>query len=181
MDKNIYIIRHCEAKGQSSDSSLTENGFVQADQLSDFLIDRKVDRIISSPCLRAIQTITPFAEARKIEIELDPRLTERMLSTTFFPDWMDKLEATFVAMNLKYEGGESSNEAKKRIVEVIEEMIENDDEYTIIVAHGGIISLLLNYYDKNFGFEQWKTLSNPDVFRLKISDAAYDIKRIWKD
>ncbi len=80
MSKNIYIIRHCEAEGQSANSPLTEKGFVQANELSNFLadvkVDRKVDRIISSPFLRAVQTIKPFAEKKKIDIEMEGRLTE---------------------------------------------------------------------------------------------------------
>ncbi|MCJ7840910.1 histidine phosphatase family protein [Lederbergia sp. NSJ-179] len=43
MNTNIYIIRHCEAEGQSSDSPLTEKGFIQANELSDLLSDRKVE------------------------------------------------------------------------------------------------------------------------------------------
>ncbi|MBU9710722.1 histidine phosphatase family protein [Evansella tamaricis] len=183
MNKNIYIIRHCEAIGQSSDSPLTERGLTQANELSDFLSDIKVkvDRVISSPYLRAVQTIKPFAENKNIELEMDSRLTERILSSTFFSDWMDKLEATFNDMDLKYEGGESSNEAMNRMVEVVNDIVASDFESTIIVAHGGVISLLLNHYDKKFGFEQWKGLSNPDVYQLSILQNNFDIKRLWND
>ncbi|MFE8697854.1 histidine phosphatase family protein [Cytobacillus sp. FJAT-53684] len=181
MNKNIYIIRHCEAEGQSSDSPLTENGLIQSDELSYFLSEIEIDRIICSPFLRAIQTIKPFAENKNIEIEMESRLTERVLSSLFFSDWMDKLEATFNDMDLKYEGGESSNEARNRIIEVVNEIEASYSENTIIVAHGGIISLLLNHYDKNFGFEQWKSLSNPDVYLLKISQNNFHLKRLWKD
>lgn len=181
MNKNIYVIRHCEAMGQSSDSPLTEKGFIQAAQLRDFLSDVKVDRVISSPFLRAIQTIEPFAQQRDLKVEKNSRLTERVLSSIYFPDWMDKLEATFNEMDLKYKDGESSNEAKYRIVEVVKEILTSNAENTIIVAHGGIISLLLNHYDKNFGFKQWKSLSNPDMYLLNISPENFQIKRIWKD
>lgn len=181
MNKNIYIIRHCEAEGQSCDSPLTEKGFIQANQLAEFLSDIKVDRVISSPFLRAIQTIKPFAENMNIIIEEDNRLSERVLSSTFFPDWMNKLEVTFNDMDVKYENGESSNEAMKRIVEVVNDVVASHSKNTMIVAHGGIISLLLHYYDKNFGFEQWKCLSNPDVYALNISPDQTHIKRLWKD
>ncbi|MGM8215334.1 histidine phosphatase family protein [Bacillaceae bacterium W0354] len=180
MNKNIFIIRHCEAEGQSPDSPLTEKGFTQAKELSDFLTQTKVDRIISSPFLRAIQTIKTFAESKNIEVEVDDRLSERVLSTSFLPDWMEKLEATFSDKDLKYEGGESSNEAKDRIVEVVDEIATSDYENTAIVAHGGIISLLLNHYDAGFGFDQWKRLSNPDVYLLKMTNNVHQFKRLWK-
>ncbi|HEY4601943.1 MAG TPA: histidine phosphatase family protein [Cerasibacillus sp.] len=181
MTKNIYIIRHCEATGQSPDSPLTEKGFIQANELSDFLSDLKTDKIISSPFLRAIQTIEPFAKKKDIEIEQDSRLSERVLSSVFFPDWMDKLEATFLDWDLKYEGGESSNEAMNRIVEVVNDVVASHAENTMIVAHGGIISILLNHYDKNYGFEEWKRLSNPDVYLLEFLQNSRHIKRLWQD
>lgn len=52
MEKSIYLIRHCEAEGQPSESQLTEIGFTQANELSDFFTDIKVDMIISSPFLQ---------------------------------------------------------------------------------------------------------------------------------
>lgn len=181
MEKKIYIVRHCKATGQSSESQLTEEGFIQANRLMDFLNNKEIDRIISSPFIRAVQTIEPFAKRKKIKIEMDNRLTERVLSSIYFSDWMDKLEATFNDMDLKYEDGESSNEAMNRIVEVVNDVVASHSKNTIIVAHGGVISLLLHYYDKNFGFEKWKSLSNPDVYLLNISPEDAHIKRLWND
>ncbi|GAF63846.1 phosphoglycerate mutase [Bacillus sp. TS-2] len=181
MDQNIYIIRHCEAEGQSPESTLTEKGFNQANDLADFLSDFEVDRVISSPFLRALQTIQPFATNKNIEIEVDHRLSERILSSMHFSDWMDKLEETFNDMDLTYKGGESSNNAKNRIVEVVHDIVTSHSKNSVIVAHGGVISLLLHHYDENFGFEQWKRLSNPDVYVLRHSADEVNIKRIWSD
>lgn len=181
MEKLIYLVRHCEAEGQNSNSPLTERGLIQAKRLSDLMSDIEVDRVICSPYLRAIQTIIPFVENRCIEIEIDSRLTERVLSSTSFPDWMDKLEATFIDMDLKYKDGESSIEAKNRIIQVVNEIKEYHFKNTILVSHGGITSLLLNYFDKSFGFEQWKGLTNPDVYLLCILPNEFHIKRFWKE
>lgn len=181
MNKNIYIVRHVEATGQEPDASLTEKGFGQAEELCDLFTDMKVDKIISSPYLRAVQTIEPLAEKHQLKIETDPRLKERVLSSQFFPNWLVKLEASYKDMNLKYEGGESGIEAMNRIVEIVEEMISSDLENIVLVAHGGIISLLLHHYDKTFGFEQWKELSNPDVFLLDVTKDNSHYKRIWNE
>lgn len=181
MTKNIYIVRHAEAEGQDPQAKLTERGLKQAGILADFLSNVKVERIISSPYVRAIETMRPFAERNNLNIELDDRLTERVLSTQYFSDWMDKLEATFFDMNLKYKGGESSHEAQSRIVELFKEVLESDYTNTLIVAHGGIISLLLNYCDGEFGFENWKQLSNPDVFLITGLNDSYQYKRLWND
>ncbi|MGI8384178.1 histidine phosphatase family protein [Robertmurraya sp. P23] len=177
--KKIYVIRHCEAKGQPSGSSLTDKGFEQAKYLVDFFRHTKIDRMIVSPFLRAVQSVQPLSEEREIKIEMDERLSERILSTKDLPDWYEKLRETFNNLDVKFEGGESSQEAMNRIVSVAEEV--NESENTIIVSHGNIITLLLKYYHNEFGFEDWKNLSNPDVFQINWTENGVEIKRVWKE
>ncbi|WP_141993169.1 histidine phosphatase family protein [Bacillus sp. B4EP4a] len=52
MHKQVYIVRHCKAQGQPSESQLTEKGSKQAKYLVEFFSNTKIDRIISSPFLR---------------------------------------------------------------------------------------------------------------------------------
>ncbi|WP_144550848.1 histidine phosphatase family protein [Peribacillus simplex] len=181
MHKKIYIVRHCEAQGQPSESQLTEKGSKQAKYLVEFFSNTKIDRIISSPFLRAIKSVEPLSEKTNIKIEIDERLSERTLSTTDLPDWYEKLKATFNDMELKFEGGESSQEAMNRIVNVVEEVIKNGTENTVIVSHGNIISLLLKNYNGNFDFECWKNLSNPDIFQINCINNGVIWERIWED
>src|SRR5690625_7221239 len=84
----------------------------QANQLADFLSTHKIDRILSSPYLRAIQSIEPFSKRTNIQIEEDERLKERVLSNVNLIDWLEKLEKTYDNLTLTYEGGESSIQAK---------------------------------------------------------------------
>jgi len=41
------------------------------------------------------------------------------------------------------------------------------------------MSLLLNHYNKGFGFEEWLNLSNPDVYLLKSKEKEISLGRIW--
>jgi 2,3-bisphosphoglycerate-dependent phosphoglycerate mutase len=175
----IYVIRHCLAHGQSHDASLTQVGKKQAESLADFFKDIKIDRILSSPFLRAIQSIEPLSTKENITIEIEERLSERLLSTRDLPDWYEKLQATFIDLDLTFDGGESSKEAMNRIVNVVEEAFARDVANTVIVSHGNIISLLLKHYHKNVDFQCWKNLSNPDVFLLSKKHNNVIIERIW--
>jgi 2,3-bisphosphoglycerate-dependent phosphoglycerate mutase len=179
MDKKIYVIRHCEAEGQPPESPLTEKGYKQALELSEFLSEIKVDKVVTSPYLRAVQTIEPLAKKLKLEIELDSRLTERVLSQDNLPDWMEKLRATFTDLELKYEGGESSKEAMNRIVEAVEDILNSNIENAVMVTHGNIMSLLIKYFNKNIGFKLWQGLSNPDVYLLRSVHNEFHIEHIW--
>ncbi|WP_416151786.1 histidine phosphatase family protein [Salipaludibacillus sp. HK11] len=175
----VYVIRHCEADGQSRESQLTKNGFKQAIELADFFYGVKVDRIISSPFIRALHTIKPLADKLKINIEVNNLLSERILSDENMPNWFEKLKYTYEDLDIQYEGGESSREAMNRIVEVIEDVIDAETQNTIIVTHGNLLSLLLKYYNENFGFEEWLNLTNPDVFKFKFENNQITNKRIW--
>jgi 2,3-bisphosphoglycerate-dependent phosphoglycerate mutase len=178
MNKQIYIVRHCAAEGQPAEAKLTSIGVKQAKELAEFFSDKNVDRIISSPYVRAIQTVEPLAANKGMEIEIEDRLEERTLSTENLPDWMEKLKETYVDLDLKLLGGESSREAMERAVAVIDDIEPN--ETTLLVSHGNLISLLLKYYDSEYGFSEWKELSNPDVFFLKITkENEGNFERIW--
>ncbi|MDY0406775.1 histidine phosphatase family protein [Virgibacillus sp. 179-BFC.A HS] len=179
MRKRIYIIRHCEAEGQSLKAPLTVNGLNQAAELANFFRNRKVERIISSPFTRAVQSIRPLGQRANINVEIDDRLSERVLSSVDLPDWFEKLKETFTDLDLKFEGGESSRKAMKRITEVVEEIFQSDSDNTVIVSHGNIISLLLKKYNPDFHFENWKALSNPDVFQIDDRNGQIVWKRIW--
>lgn len=180
MEKVIYFIRHCEAEGQPIESPLTERGLIQAEDLSGFFADKTIDRIISSPFLRAIQSVTPLSERTGIDIESDERLSERVLSSESLPDWLEKLEETFTNMELVFEGGESSRQATERAVNVIKGILTGESHHTVVVTHGNLLSLILKHYDNSVGFEDWKRLTNPDVFRMTWKDGYISMNRIWK-
>ncbi len=181
MEKNIYIIRHCKAEGQPPEASLTEKGFKEAQHLKEFFSEKDIDRIVSSPFLRALQTVEPISYAKNIAIETDDRLSERRLSTAHLPDWQEKLKATFLDMALTYEGGESSQQATRRAVEVVEGLLEGESKNIILVTHGNLMALIIKHFQNDFGFEQWQNLSNPDVFLLKIDKEKTNLERLWDE
>lgn len=115
--KSIYVVRHCQAAGQEPEAPLTSQGTKDAEAFIDFFRDKKIDVIYSSPFLRAVETIRPFADSVGLKVNPDDRLKERVLSSYPLDDWMAKLEATYHDLDLTLEGGESSREAMRRGVE----------------------------------------------------------------
>ncbi|WP_088009309.1 histidine phosphatase family protein [Indiicoccus explosivorum] len=175
MDRTIYIVRHCKATGQDPDAELTAEGKVQAEALADFLEKQDVKEIVSSPFTRAVQSGTPAAGRLGLDIRTDERLKERVLASGDMPDWLEKLEESFMDSSVKLSGGESGLEAQDRAAEVIADAADG----TVIVTHGNLMALMLQSADPAFGFEEWKTLSNPDVYEMKIEGALKSVRRIW--
>ncbi|WP_279386466.1 histidine phosphatase family protein [Paenibacillus xerothermodurans] len=102
MMRNVYVVRHCKADGQEPDARLTELGIQQAEVLAKFFLGKHIEFIISSPFERAYRTISPLADQIGVEVVLDDRLAERLLSSKNYPDWQDMLRKTFDIRGLRH-------------------------------------------------------------------------------
>ncbi len=173
--KTMYLVRHCEAQGQHPDAGLTAKGREQADRLAHFFADKEVSHIISSPYVRAIESIGPTLEQSKLPLKVDSRLAERVLGSGNLPDWLERLERSFDDMELKLAGGESGSEAAERGVAALSAA----QHQSIIVTHGNLLALLLNHWDSSYGFNEWRALSNPDVFKIEQNGQSTIIERLW--
>ena len=177
--KTIYVVRHAKAEGQPRESHLTMEGNKQAEQLVHFFQDKPIDRIISSPFLRTLQTIQPLAEMRKLPIIQDERLAERVLSSRDYPDWKEQLSLSFENFEMVLEGGESNQSGYERACSILEEIIQGDDKNVILVTHGNLMTLLLRYFNDKAGIDELFALSNPDVYEISINGEQKSMTRIW--
>ncbi len=178
--KTLYIVRHCKATGQQADAPLTPEGEEQARVLARFLADAKIERIVSSPFVRAIQSIEPLAQHLGLAIETDARLIERVLSGGALADWRASLRETFVDPDLCFEGGESSRAAMQRAIAAVQDILQHNSQTTAIVSHGNLSTLLLRHFDDRIGFATWEAMTTPDVFRVVTTEGGAMVKRVWQ-
>lgn len=185
--KTLYLVRHCQATGQEPEALLTSEGQAQAVQLVNFFKDKAIDIVYSSPYQRAQQTCIPLVEQRHMPVILDQRLEEKVLSGEPREDWFECLRLSFQNHDLCFAGGETSAQAQVRGLQVIKEWLaQSEQEVALMVTHGALLTLLLNAYDQNYGFEEWQALTNPDVFQLCFTTTGdnqpaqlTELKRIW--
>jgi 2,3-bisphosphoglycerate-dependent phosphoglycerate mutase len=163
---HLYLVRHCQASGQAPDAPLTPPGHEQAERLADSLQPHGIARIVSSPYLRARQSVEPLARHLGLAIETDDRLIERVLSTVSLDDWRASLQAAWDDHDLILPGGESSHQATVRGMAALEAILTDGRQPTVVVSHGNLISLLLHAFDGRPGFTTWEQLSNPDLFEI---------------
>jgi 2,3-bisphosphoglycerate-dependent phosphoglycerate mutase len=181
MNTKLYLIRHCQTTGQEPASVLTADGAQQAEKLADFLRDAPIERIVSSPFVRAVQSIEPLARRLCLEIETDPRLQERVLSGSDLPNWRENLRQTFDQLDLRFPGGESSREAMQRASAVVQDILhQKQTGTTAIISHGNLSALLLKHFDETIGFSTWENMTTPDVFCLQFSETGASITRLWQ-
>ena len=166
----LILIRHAQSSGQSPDAELTDLGTQQAIALADFLMPLGVDGLFSSPYQRAQATITPFGERAGLPLTIVPDLHERVLSPEPLDDWLDHIARSFVEKSYKMPGGESLSETSMRGLSALRTISKSGGNLPAAASHGNLIASILNSIDPDFGFDQWRTMRNPDVFELKLQD-----------
>ncbi len=180
--KTIYLIRHCKAAGQHPEAPLTEEGVRQSMRLAEALGDCRIERIVSSPFLRAVSSVEPLANRLGLGVELEERLRERVLSGTERPDWMERLQRSFEDLDVTLEGGESSRAAMERAAAALRDIAGGQAQTVAVATHGNLMALALKAYDDRVGYEDWKALSNPDVYKLVFRDGVFEsMGRAWSE
>lgn len=78
----LYLFRHTTAgdrsrwRGRDEDRSLTKKGWREADAVASSLADAGIERIVSSPYERCVQSVKPLSKLIKARIETSPLLAE---------------------------------------------------------------------------------------------------------
>jgi 2,3-bisphosphoglycerate-dependent phosphoglycerate mutase len=177
--QTIVLVRHAVATGQDANAALTIEGQRQACMLADLLLQFQIQRVISSPFVRAIESVGPFCRRADLRLETDDRLVERVLSTRALPDWRDHLRRSFDDLDYCLEDGESSRTAQARGTSVVRAALASGAR-CVLVTHGNLLALILKSIDATVGFDVWSRLSNPDVFVLDLNDGEpRGFNRAW--
>ncbi len=153
----VYFVRHAQPEHNWEDDRtrpLTVEGKVDAKIVLDFLKDKKVDAFYSSPYQRSLDTISDAAAFFGLEIATDERLRERVKGIggnrhgMFEKRWNDH--------DYHEENGESINQVQRRNIDALSEILaDHRDETIVIGTHGTALSAILNYYDPEFGCEDF--------------------------
>jgi broad specificity phosphatase PhoE len=78
----VFLVRHTHAgdrstwDGDDRRRPVSELGVRQAEALVELLADHPVDRVLSSPYVRCVQSVAPLAATRGLEVEEEDLLAE---------------------------------------------------------------------------------------------------------
>ena len=175
MQKTAYLIRHAQSQPSSKlaepDWPLSERGKEQAVRLSPMLESLDIDRLYSSPYLRTLSTIDPFARKRELNVVVDPDLRERKITDRVRKDFPELWMRSWKDFSFALPGCENSFDAQRRFVGAVSRIVMDEASPTIgISAHGNVIALMLNYLEPGYGWEEADGLRNPDVIKLDLGD-----------
>lgn len=151
----IILVRHGENLANITkefshkkvDYELTEKGILQSRQTSEALRNLKIDRIISSPLKRAIQTAEQISNSIGLTVEIDECFREINVGiledekpTKENWDIYSKIVSDWYTGNLetRFPGGESGKELRARFKKGIEKLVNEKTTRVVIVGHAGI-------------------------------------------
>ena len=171
METTIYLIRHAQMHPSTSlhysEWPLSTVVQDQAEKLCDPLMTLGIEVLFSSPFLRCLWTVQPFAKKAGIDIGVKQDLRERLLVQGIVDGFYEIWRQSWDDFNFALPGCESSFDAQKRFVAAVEDILARHTYETIgISAHGNVIGLLLNSIDPAFGRVQAEGMRNPDVVRI---------------
>ena len=163
----LILVRHGESEGNvksvlygQTDYPLTAKGRNQIPHIIDNLKHFKVDKIFSSPLIRAKAIGDAISEAYELPLETDERLME-----INFGDY-DNVDRSQVIDQVGEDGyysiisfldhraipgGEHQDDFLSRVRQFVDQLLGGDDGTYILTAHYGVIKAILNYlldYDK---------------------------------
>ena len=175
----VYLLRHAESTVvpalPESDWPLSEAGVQQADDLRATLEPLGIDHVVSSPFVRAVETVRPFCQAAGIELQIDSELRERRLSGRWIRDFEGIVRKTWEDFDFALPGGESSRACQDRVVGCISRLATVARGRTLLVSsHGNAIALFLNALDPAFGWTEWRAMRNPDLFRTSLNGSRWE-------
>lgn len=176
----LYVARHGETEWNRkgiisgrSDIALSQVGYEQAAILSEEAakLESPITRIIHSPLVRASETARIVAENNDLPMSMDPRLIELDYGdydgTSDDQEGYLKIRTQFA---VRYPNGESLMDVYARIVPLLEELEQDEEQTYLLVCHNSVIRAIKNYFEP---------LENEKVFDYRTPNAKL-IAFEWK-
>lgn len=172
----IYFVRHAEPDYSNHDDffrPLTDKGMKDRIKVTNYLLDKKIDVVLSSPYIRAVDTVSDFAKNAGLSIETLDDFRERKIDSGWIEDFNGFCKKQWSNFDYKLTDGESLYEVQKRNIRALEEVIDRHNGKNIVIgSHGTALSTIINYYDNSFNYDNFNSIRAlmPWIVKFKFED-----------
>lgn len=155
----VYFVRHAEPNYQNKNTELrelTEKGKRDTALVTDFFADKEIAAVLSSPYVRAMETVRPFAEKYGFDIRIDIDFREREMANTWveIPDYEAYFLRCWNDFDFKLPTGESLQDAQMRNLAALNRVLDTYAGKNVIIgSHGTALGTIMHYFDPDFGYE----------------------------
>lgn len=155
----IYFVRHAEPNYNNHDDmsrELTNKGLKDRTLVTEFLMDKQIQVILSSPYKRAVDTVRDFAEIKGMDITVIDEFRERKVGNEWIEDFNSFCKKQWENFEYKLSDGESLKEVQDRNIFKLKKVILKYKGKNIVVgSHGTALGTIINYYDKKFEYSEF--------------------------
>ena len=158
----VYFVRHAEPDYKNHNDMerpLTLKGKEDSKLVTDYLKEKEIEIVLSSPYVRAVQTVKDFADSYGHTITTDSDFRERKIDSDWIEDFNRFAEQQWKDFDYKLSDGESLREVQIRNVDALRQVIkEYPDKNIVIGSHGTALSTIINYFEPSFGFSHFQKI-----------------------
>jgi len=175
----VYFVRHAEADNTHRDGRtrpLTEKGLADRLLVTEFLKDKQIDAVLSSPFRRAVDTVIDFAEKHGHSIVLIEDFRERKSDGKGNRDWLPETDffrliaRQWADFSYTLSDGECLAEVQARNIAALgEALLLYQDKIIAIGTHGTALSTIINYYNPAYGYEDFMAMVNKLPWVVKMT------------
>lgn len=191
----LILVRHCTTICNEggvlsglTDSKLSEKGKLQANKLTEFLKNEKIDKIYTTPFSRTKETVKNLAKIKNIQIEESDLLNEinfgnfeglsfKKIEKDYPKEFEKMIKEGF---EYKYPSGESLIDTFHRVKNQIDIILEqNKNKSILICSHGGTIRNIISYLLCNDYKYHWNfRVDNGSITEIEVNNNFAVINKI---
>ena len=176
---NIYFVRHAEPNYENHNDrlrELTEKGLRDRETVTEYLADKNIHAVLSSPYRRAVDTVKHFADGQGLEIELVEDFRERTVDNVWIEDFNAFAQRQWTDFDYKLEGGECLREVQQRNIAALNNvLLRYEGKNVAIGSHGTAVSTILRHFQPSFSYPDFRRLQPvmPLIVRLSFEGQTF--------
>ena len=152
----VYFVRHAQPNYDNHDDltrELTEKGLADRMKVVSALQDTVIDAVLSSPYKRAVDTVQPLADLRRLTVKTDADFRERKVGDGWLEDFTSFAKRQWSDFDFALEHGESLRQVQSRNLAALTRVLKQYPDKTVVIGtHGTALSTLVECFSPGFGY-----------------------------
>lgn len=176
---NIYFVRHAEPNYENHNDrlrELTEKGLRDRETVTEYLADKNIHTVLSSPYRRAVDTVKHFADEQGLEIELVEDFREQKVAGVWIEDFNAFAQRQWTDFDYRLEGGECLREVQQRNIAALNNvLLRYEGKNVAIGSHGVAVSTILHSFHPSFAYTDYRRIQPvmPLIVSLSFKGQAF--------
>lgn len=172
----VYFVRHAEPNYDNHDDLLRElspKGLQDRKRVTEFLAEKQIDIVLSSPYRRAVDTIQDFADQYGFEVQIVDDFRERKVDDEWIENFTAFSKKQWEDFSYKLTNGECLQEVQDRNVAALQTVLARYRGKNIVIGtHGTALSTIIQYYDRRFGYDEFAKIRSimPWIVEFSFDD-----------